>query len=187
MLKRKGPSDADDSSVPEAKHPRIENGEALAADPIKFLNQDIINLVFSYLSDAELALCERVSREWQEYAREWMAIFGCRLRFPFSWDSQTFHSQSDISAYQLFKQQGMHFASFLLAGDISNDRLTRSLPQLDAGIEYRLVLRRLCSGLRTRRPLSSLEILWPGSRAMMMKAASGGNVFSSQATDVSVQ
>jgi hypothetical protein len=130
MRKRKGPCDPEASSPQEAKHPRIENGEPVAADPIKYLNLDIINLVFSYLSGAQLALCERVSREWQECAREWMATFGCRVHFPFGWDSQTFHPESGNSAYQLYKQQGMNLRPF--AKDISNDRLTHTCSSMPA-------------------------------------------------------
>ncbi|KAL4875108.1 hypothetical protein BJY04DRAFT_224305 [Aspergillus karnatakaensis] len=51
-------------------------------DPLCSLSVECASTVFLYLSAPELAHCERVSRAWRSFTRQWIASFGFRLHFP---------------------------------------------------------------------------------------------------------
>jgi hypothetical protein len=75
-------------------------------DPMKHVNDDTINMIFSHFTLEELVSLERVSREWQAALRSWAEIWGFRTCFPFIW---THAQRKGISneGYVAFKRLGM--------------------------------------------------------------------------------
>ncbi|KAL2838879.1 hypothetical protein BJX68DRAFT_272418 [Aspergillus pseudodeflectus] len=54
-------------------------------DPMKHVNDDTINMIFSHFTPEELVSLERVSRGWQAALRSWAEIWGFGTCFPFIW------------------------------------------------------------------------------------------------------
>ncbi|KAL4863356.1 hypothetical protein BDV12DRAFT_29683 [Aspergillus spectabilis] len=54
----------------------------LPTDPLHRFSVECASAVFAYLSASDLAHCERVSRGWRTFTRQWMASFGLRLHYP---------------------------------------------------------------------------------------------------------
>lgn len=48
-------------------------------NPIKLLNTDCVDIIFSYLLPDDVHQCESVSKNWREYTHLWMASFGISL------------------------------------------------------------------------------------------------------------
>jgi hypothetical protein len=76
-------------------------------DPFACLNTDVKDVLLSYLSSADLARCECVSRRWRDETKDFSARFGTRIHFPHLWNLEEFHSMSKIARYNKYKELGM--------------------------------------------------------------------------------
>jgi hypothetical protein len=74
-------------------------------DPLQLLSVDCANAIFEHLSVSDLGQCERVSRGWALFVRQWMVSPGLRLHY--------LHELATSNRYNLersiryFKEQGM--------------------------------------------------------------------------------
>ncbi|KAL3462110.1 hypothetical protein BJX64DRAFT_288651 [Aspergillus heterothallicus] len=73
-----------DVELDEPPRKRLCPGKPERCDPILNLNLDVLNMVFDNLDPRDIFCCQRVSKNWNKFSRDWLASFG-RLQWLRPW------------------------------------------------------------------------------------------------------